>query len=304
MIHVYREHQQYPHFLVFIYSLGPILIIACHIGSILVLFTGLSWQSFWWGFMLYWIRMLSITGIYHRLIIHKSYQTPAMVKWIGSLVACSAGQIGPSWWKGHHLQGHHSRSDTPEDSHSPNAPYNGWRGFLWSQFGWHIFGNLLPDNLPADTESDRVLKTIDRLHFVPLIFLGAISYWIGGLEFLAAFFLSTTILFHGVALVNSLSHIAGEQPFVSDDNSRNNWFVALVCLGEGWHNVHHAVQWSARHGYTIRNAKIVPLPDPTFWFIKLLEKLNLASNIKLPTEEYLLKLANKKSNQNLGQTTS
>ncbi len=294
MTNVYREQQQYPNLLVFIYSLGPILITVCHVGALLVLVTGLSWQALCWGFILYWIRMLSITGIYHRLIIHKSYQAPAMVKWVGSLIACSAGQIGPSWWKGHHLQGHHNRSDTPEDSHSPNSPYRSMKGFFWSQFGWHVFGNLLPDSLPADTESDRVMKIIDRLHAVPLILLGAISYGIGGLEFLGAFFLSTTILFHGVALVNSLAHIVGEQPFVSNDNSRNNWFVAFATLGEGWHNLHHAVQWSARHGYTIRDDKIVCLPDPTYWFIKLLEKFNLASNIKLPTEEYLLAISNKK----------
>ena len=293
MAHVYRGQQQYSNLLVFIYSLGPILITVCHIGSFLVFHTGLSLPAFCWGFMLYWIRMLGITGIYHRLIIHKSYQAPSMVRWIGSIVACSAGQIGPNWWKGHHLQGHHNCSDTPEDSHSPNAPYQGTKGFLWSQCGWHVFGNLLPDNLPADVESDPVMKAIDRLHFVPLIMLGAISYGIGGLEFLSAFFLSTTILFHGVALVNSLAHVVGEQPFVSNDNSRNNWFVAFATLGEGWHNLHHAVQWSARHGYTIRNGKIVHLPDPTYWFIQLLGRFNLASNIKLPTDEYLLAKANK-----------
>lgn len=293
MTNVYRVQQQYPNLLIFIYSLGPILITVCHVGSFLLLATGLSWQAFSWGFILYWIRMLGITGIYHRLIIHKSYQAPAMVKWVGSLVACSAGQIGPNWWKGHHLQGHHNRSDTPEDAHSPNAPYKSLKGFLWSQCGWHVFGNLLPDSLPADVESDGVLKIIDRLHFLPLVLLGVISYWIGGMEFLGAFFLSTTILFHGVALVNSLAHVAGEQPFVSNDNSRNNWFVAFATLGEGWHNLHHAAQWSARHGYTIRDGKIVRLPDPTYWFIKLLEKFNLASNIKLPTDEYLLGIANK-----------
>ena len=288
MTHVYQEQQQYSNSLVFIYSLGPILISACHIGSFLVLYTGLSWQAFCWGFVLYWVRMLGITGIYHRLIIHKSYQAPPMVRWIGSIVASSSGQIGPNWWKGHHLQGHHLRSDTPTDSHSPNAPYKGVKGFMWSQCGWHVFGNLLPDNLPSDLESDPVMKAIDRLHFVPLIMLGVISYGIGGLDFLSAFFLSTTILFHGVALVNSLAHVVGEQPFISNDNSRNNWFVAFATLGEGWHNLHHAVQWSARHGYTIREGKIVHLPDPTYWFIKLLEKLNLASNIKLPSDEYLL----------------
>jgi len=163
---------------------------------------------------------------------------------------------------------------------------------LWSQVGWYFSTTFFPRNLPSDVESDPVLKVIDRLHFVPMLLLGLLSYSIGGLEFFGAFCLSTVLLYHGIAFVNSLTHLVGSQPFVSTDNSRNNWFVALVALGEGWHNLHHAVQWSARHGYTIKNGEVILLRDPTYWFIKFLEKFNLASSIKLPTNEYLLAKAN------------
>lgn len=280
--------RQHPRLRSLSYNLGPLQVLVFHFGALLLLITGLSWQAFLWAFLLYVVRMLAITGIYHRLIIHRSYQASPSVKWIGSFIASSAGQMGPSWWKGHHIQGHHNHSDMVGDRHSPHAPYTGLKGFLWAQFGWLMTGDSLPHSLPADVEADWGLKLIDRFHFVPLILLGAVSFWIGGLEFLGAFCLSTTILFHGVALVNSLAHISGDQPFITTDHSRNNWFVAVATLGEGWHNLHHAFQWSARHGFSVRDGKVVHLPDPTYWFILLLEKLNLASDLKLPSETELL----------------
>ena len=281
-----------------LYLIGPMLIIVSHIGSLLVLVTGLSWGAIAWILLLYVIRMLGTTGIYHRLLTHKSYQVPAPLLWIGCIVTASAGQMGPSWWKAHHMS-HHQHSDQALDTHSPYAPVQGIRGFLWSQGGWLLSSRFFPDKLPSDVESDRVLQVIDRLHFVPVVALGAISYFMGGLEYLSAFFLSTTLLFHGVQTVNSLSHIWGNQPFVTSDNSRNNWFVAFLTLGEGWHNLHHAFQSSSRHGMTIHDGKIVYLPDPTFSFIKLLESLKLASKLRLPSEKDLLAKANKQNLQNL-----
>ena len=285
--------KNYPRILVLGYSLGPVIILASHVGALIPFVTGLSWQAGLWIVFLYLIRMLGITGIYHRLIIHKSYQTPPLVKWIGSVIACSAGQMGPSWWKGHHIHGHHQSSDQQGDSHSPHTPYTGLKGFLWSQGGWLLSRNCLPPMLPADVEADRVLRTIDRLHFLPLIALNLLSYQMGGLEFLGACCLSTVLLFHGVATVNSLAHLAGDQPFITTDYSRNNGFVAVLTLGEGWHNLHHAFQWSARHGFTIRDGQLVRLIDPTYAFIQLLEKLGLASNIKVPSDTELLKAAQK-----------
>jgi stearoyl-CoA desaturase (Delta-9 desaturase) len=278
---------QFSQLTILFYILGPVLIVISHVGSLLTLITGLSWGAITWGIFLYLIRMLATTGIYHRLLTHKSYQAPDIVLWIGCVVGASAGQMGPSWWKAHHMT-HHLHSDCALDPHSPHMPSEGLKGFCWAQAGWLLSPQFFPAKLPADVESDRFLKILDRLHFIPTLSLAAISYAIGGLEYLGVFFLSTTILFHGVATVNSLSHLIGDRPFATDDLSRNSWFVAFLTLGEGWHNLHHAFQSSSRHGITIRNGAIAYLPDPTFGFIKLLEFLNLASKVRVPSEKELL----------------
>ncbi len=267
--------------------MAPTLIIVSHIGSLIVLTTGLSWGSVLWIVFLYAIRALATTTIYHRLLTHKAYQAPTPLAWIGSIIAASAGQLGPSCWKAHHLT-HHQHTDQARDPHSPYTPAQGFRGFLWAQGGWLLSPRFFPEKLPADIENDRVLRIIDRLHFMPLVALGMGSYAMGGAEYLGAFFLSTTLLFHGVQTVNSLSHLMGDQPFTTDDHSRNNGFVAFLTMGEGWHNLHHAFQSSSRHGITIRHGRVAYLPDPTFRFIKMLESLKLASKLKLPKETKLL----------------
>ncbi|MFP5272794.1 acyl-CoA desaturase [Coleofasciculus sp.] len=279
--------RQYSSLTIISYLIGPTLIIFSHIGSLLVLVTGLSWGALIWIILLYVIRMLATTSIYHRLLTHKSYQAPAPVLWVGCIVGAAAGQMGPSWWKAHHVA-HHQHVEQDLDPHSPYTPIQGIGGFYWSQGGWLLSPRFFPDKLPMDVENDAILRLIDRLHFIPLVALGAISYFIGGVEYLGAFFLSTTLLFHGVQTVNSLCHIVGKQPFITDDLSRNNQLVAFLTLGEGWHNLHHAFQSSSRHGITIRSGKIVYLPDPTFSFIKMLEFLKLASKLRLPTETNLL----------------
>jgi stearoyl-CoA desaturase (Delta-9 desaturase) len=290
--------RQYSPLTIVSYLIGPTLIIVSHIGSLLVLMTGLSWDSVVWILLLYITRMLATTGIYHRLLTHKSYQAPASVLWVGSIVAAAAGQMGPSWWKAHHMA-HHQHADQALDPHSPYIPVQGLKGFYWSQAGWLLSPRFFPAKLPMDVESDGVLKVIDRLHFIPLVALGAISYFLGGVEYLGAFFLSTTLLFHGVQTVNSLSHLVGEQPFITDDHSRNSGFVAFLTLGEGWHNLHHAFQSSSRHGITIRSGQIVYLPDPTFSFIKMLEFLTLASKPRVPTETDLLARAKNRNFQHV-----
>ncbi len=263
------------------YWIGPVLIVTCHIGSLLAFSTGLSLGAWAWIVFLYGIRMLAITGIYHRLLTHKAYSTPALVKWIGSIIASSAGQMGPNWWKAHHEE-HHRFTDQPRDPHSSV------RGIQWSHYRWLLSSNFLPTKLPADVEQDIVLKTIDRLHFVPTLALGLLSYAIGGAEYLAAFFVSTTLLFHGVALVNSACHKFGTTPFNTGDYSKNNGIVALLTLGEGWHNCHHAFPWSARQGITLDNGAIKYLPDFTFGFIQVLQSVGLASKVKLPSEQDVL----------------
>ena len=282
---------QFPLLVILSYLIGPTFIIISHLGSLLLVLTGLSRGAMIWIILLYWLRMLSITSIYHRLLTHKSYQAPKIILWIGCIIAASAGQMGPNWWKAHHLV-HHKYVEQDNDPHSPLTPVQGIKGFLWSQGGWLLSARFFPEKLPVDAENDPVLKLIDRLHFLPLVALGGISYSIGGLEYLAAFFVSTTLLFHGVQTVNSFSHLFGKQPFITTDYSQNNTLVAFLTLGEGWHNCHHAFPASSRHGITIDGNKVVYLPDVTFRFIKLLEALKLASKLKIPNERTLLARGN------------
>lgn len=262
-------------------------IVLAHLGCGLLLFTGLGPAAALWALALYLARMLAITAIYHRLIAHGSYQAPRLVWWLGSLVAASAGQMGPSWWTGHHRQ-HHRHVDTASDPHTPLLPRAGWRGFWRSQLGWLLGPAFHPASLPADVEADPVLRAIDRLHVLPPLALAALSWGLGGAEGLGAFCLSTTVLFHGVASVNSVAHLFGAQPFATGDASRNNGWVALITLGEGWHNLHHAFQGSVRQGLTVAGGQVLRLPDPTYRFIRLLERAGWAWRLRQPTERALL----------------
>ncbi|MEM6404959.1 MAG: fatty acid desaturase, partial [Cyanobacteria bacterium P01_D01_bin.116] len=126
--------RQYSPLTIVSYTIGPILVVSSHFGSLLVFKTGLSWGAAAWILFLYLIRMLATTAIYHRLLTHKSYQAPAPVLWLGSIVAASAGHMGPSWWKAHHLT-HHQHSDSELDPHSPYRKSNAIAGFFWSQAG-------------------------------------------------------------------------------------------------------------------------------------------------------------------------
>lgn len=263
------------------------MILLAHLGCGLLLYTGLGLAAAGWALALYLVRMLATTAIYHRLVTHGSYQAPRLVWWLGSLVAASSGQMGPSWWKAHHLQ-HHRHTDTPADPHTPLLPKVGWRSFWHSQLGWLLGGDFHPETLPADIEADPVLRLIDRLHAVPPLALAGLSWWIGGLPWLAAYCLSTTLLFHGVASVNSVAHLVGTQPFASGDASRNNRWVALITLGEGWHNLHHVFQASVRQGFTVEQGRVKRLPDPTFQFIRLLERCGWARQLRVPSDRALL----------------
>jgi len=277
----------YSRLTLFGYWLGPVFILLSHAGCLLLLATGFSLGAMAWALGLYLIRMLATTAIYHRLLTHRSYDTSPTLLRLGCFVGASAGQMGPSWWKAHHLA-HHSSPDVAADVHSPFQPHAGLRGFLWSQGGWLLSPQFLPQALPADVEADPVLRAIDRFHFVPLLLLALLSYQIGGLTYLGAFCLSTTVLFHGVQTVNSLSHMFGSQPFRTADNSRNNSLVAFLTLGEGWHNLHHAFQASVRQGITLHRGRPRFLLDPTYRFIRLLERCGLAWDLRVPSDRALL----------------
>ncbi len=260
------------------YGLIPVIVSFTHFFAILWIFhfPAIGFAAICWAVFLYHSRALATTVIYHRLLAHESFKAPKWFTYIGAVIACSAGQMGPIRWVARHID-HHKVSDQTQDLHSPTH-FEGFRGFLWAQGGWVFSREFFFEDytVPKHLRGDSFLKWLDAFHWVPVVGLASFSYLIGGMEFLGAYFLSSTALFHGIALVNSVCHLYGDQPFDSRDQSRHSWWVAILTWGEGWHNSHHKCPKSALHGITQHGGKLRYLPDPTFWFILLLERLGLA----------------------------
>lgn len=208
---------------------------------------------------LYLVRMFGITAFYHRYFAHRTFRTGRVVQFLGAVLGASATQRGPLWWAAHHRK-HHRHSDTGDDAHSPHA-----HGFLWSHIGWFAS----PRNY--DTDLDRIrdfarypeLRWLDRNDLVvPLALLGALLATGAWLEAAApelgtdalqlgvwGFCISTTLLFHVTSSVNSLGHLCGRRVWPTRDHSRNSFVLALLTLGEGWHNNHHWCPGAARQGF-------------------------------------------------------
>ncbi len=193
-------------------------------------------------------------------------------------------QRGPLWWAYHHRH-HHQHSDEPEDAHSPHV-----HGFLWSHIGWITSRR----NFPTDYSKVPDLAKYPELVFlnrfdalVPLLFalglfgLGwGLEVWAPGLGVTAwqlvvwGFFISTTFLFHGTSCINSMAHLLGRQRFSTKDDSRNSLLLALITLGEGWHNNHHRYMSSTRNGFYWYEI------DPTYYGLKLLSWTGFISGLK------------------------
>lgn len=206
---------------------------------------------------LFGLRMFAITAVYHRLFGHRAYTCPRWLAFVGAWVACSSGQRGPLWWAGHHRH-HHRHSDTDEDRHSPVT-----KGFWWSHMHWFLARSALatPAQELPDLAKRGELRWLDRFAIVPPLVLaltclgagwalGAAGYATSAWDlFLWGFVVSTVVLFHATVTINSLAHRWGSRRYATTDDSRNNWLLAVITLGEGWHNNHHYYPASARQGF-------------------------------------------------------
>ena len=205
-----------------------------------------------------------------------SNRTGPSVKYALAIFGTMAYQGGPIVWVGTHRM-HHRDSDTNGDPHSPK------HGFWWGHMLWCLMGDHLGRDatlLAKDLKKDPVLVWIDRWFFVPNLLLAVALYFMGGWGWVIwGVAVRTVVAYHSTWLVNSASHLWGYKNFRTTDDSRNNWFVALVSWGEGWHNNHHAHQRSARHGMRWYEF------DVTWWMIKLLESVGLARKIYVPDVE-------------------
>jgi stearoyl-CoA desaturase (delta-9 desaturase) len=230
-----------------------------HLSCIAVLWTGWSPFAVAVAVALYATRMFAITAFYHRYFSHRAFRASRGWQFVFAVLGASAVQRGPLWWAAHHRH-HHANSDKPGDAHS--ARQDGW---LWSHMGWflarenfatrtHLIRDLA--RFPELRWLDRYDVAVPAALFVALWLLGSWlevahpSLGTGPWQLVVwGFCISTVVLFHGTFVINSLAHGWGSRRYETGDDSRNNFLLALITFGEGWHNNHHRYPSSARQGF-------------------------------------------------------
>ena len=219
-----------------------------HVGAVAALFM-FSWKNLLISMALYWMAIgWGISLGYHRLHTHRSYKCPRWMEYLFAICGALSLEGGPIFWVATHRI-HHQKSDQPGDPHSPRD------GAWWAHMGWILWGETNHNNTKAmskyapDLAKDKFYVWLNNYHWVPMVVLGLILLAIGGPSLLCwGIFLRVTVGLHATWLVNSATHMWGARRFATRDDSRNNWWVALMTFGEGWHNNHHAHPTSARHG--------------------------------------------------------
>lgn len=263
--------------------------IALHLACFAVFWVGASWFAVLLAISLYAIRMFAVTGFYHRYFSHKTFRTSRPIQFVLAVFGSMAVQRGPLWWASHHRH-HHINSDEAADAHSPIQ-----HSFLWSHLGWFL------SNQHFATQTERVkeltkyfeLRWLDRFDVIVPILLATsiylLGYWLesaypalntNGSQLLVwGFAISTVALYHATFTVNSLAHVWGKRRYATSDNSRNNLLIALLTLGEGWHNNHHHFPGSARQGFYWWEI------DFTYYGLKVLAALGLIWDLRtVPVE--------------------
>lgn len=263
------------------WRIAPFL--AMHVACAGVVWVGVSPVALVVCGLSYLLRMFAITAFYHRYFSHRSFATSRPVQFFFALLGAAATQRGPLWWAAHH-RAHHRHADRPGDPHRPAD------GLWWSHVGWFLGdGNFATDRTRvADWLRFPELVWLDRFDLaVPVAYalsLFALGAWLGarypeletsGAQLLVwGYVVSTVLLTHATLLVNSLAHLRGHRRFETRDDSRNNGFVAVLTLGEGWHNNHHRYPGAARQGFYWWQ------PDPTWWLLRLLAGLRLIHGLR------------------------
>jgi stearoyl-CoA desaturase (delta-9 desaturase) len=256
-----------------------------HIGAIGVFLPMFfSWSAVAVAVGLYMVTGMGITLAYHRLLTHRSLTVPKYVEYALTLLGVLALQGGPITWVAQH-RAHHANTDRDGD------PHDSHKGMPWAHIEWMFRKNK--DRIPQDELArwvpdlvkDPFYRFIEKYNPLCTVVLGLILLAIGGWSWVIwGVFARLVFTYHCTWLVNSASHAVGYQTFNTNDRSTNNWWVALLSFGEGWHNNHHAFPFSARHG--LRWFEI----DPTYMTIKVMAWLRLARNVKLPSREMMERL--------------
>jgi len=252
-----------------------IVMVLIHIGALAAL-PFFTWKLFWITAALYWMATgWGISLGYHRLHTHRSFVVPKPLEYFFAVCGTLTLEGGPISWVATHRV-HHQHSDKPGDPHSPRD------GAWWAHVGWLLWGESMHNNTRVmskyapDLGRDRFYVWLNNYHWVPLVTMGAILYAIGGLPlFLWGAIVRVVFGLHATWLVNSATHLWGSRRFETRDDSKNNWWVAMITFGEGWHNNHHAHPTSARHGLAWYEF------DPSWITLKLLRVLGIARAIRV-----------------------
>ena len=263
--------------------------IAMHVACLGVIWVGWSPLAVGTAIALYLLRMFAITGFYHRYFSHRSFKTSRSLQFIFAVIGASSVQRGPIWWAAHHRQ-HHAATEGENDPHSPVQ-----RGLWWSHTGWFLSRGHFdaPESRVRDLLRYPELRFLNRFDIVipallaVFLFLTGVALQTyapqlntsGGQMLVWGFFISTVALYHGTFTINSLAHRWGRRRYATADNSRNNFWLALLTLGEGWHNNHHHYPASAKQGFYWWEI------DPTYYLLRAMSALGLVWDLKpVPVE--------------------
>jgi stearoyl-CoA desaturase (delta-9 desaturase) len=244
-----------------------------HLACFAAFWTGVTPRALVLAVVLYAVRIFAVGAGYHRYFSHRAFRTGRVFQFCLAFLAQTSAQRGILWWASKHRR-HHKYSDTELDVHSPVQ-----RGFLYAHVGW-IFvprNNDTDYAMVRDLTRYKELVWLDRQPYLPAILLGVAAWLIAGWPGLVVGFCwSTVVLWHATFTINSLAHVVGRRRYVTGDESRNNWLLALLTMGEGWHNNHHAYQVSVRQGFRWWEF------DPTYYVLRALSWVGIVWDLHVP----------------------
>ena len=249
-----------------------------HLACFAAFWTGVTPRAVVLGVVLYLVRIFAIGAGYHRYFSHRAFRTGRVFQFVLAFLAQTTAQNSVLWWAALHRR-HHLYSDTAEDTHSPRR-----RGFFYAHVGWIFDAKHTKTDLVrvSDLAAFPELVWLDRFELVPAVLTAGLCFLVAGWPGLVVGFLwSTVLVYHSTFCINSLAHVHGKKRFVTGDDSRNNWFLALLTMGEGWHNNHHACQSSVRQGFRWWEV------DATFYVLRGLSWIGVVWDLKLPPEQLL-----------------
>lgn len=265
------------------FSLPLVFMHICCLGVFFVQGGAAAWMIF---FAMYLLHVFALTAGYHRYFSHKTFHTSRAFQFMLALLGTTAAQRDPLWWASHHRV-HHQNADTEQDPHSPRL-----FGFWWAHIGWVMKRELSETNFDKvkDWAKYPELMWLNRHPYAPAFVLAALllaagsalkalrpEWAVSGPQFLFyGFFLSTVAVYHVTFCINSVAHMVGRRPFNVEDESRNNWVLGLLAMGEGWHNNHHRYSACTRQGFRWWEL------DLSYWVLRALQAVHVVWDIREP----------------------